>query len=189
MSRPSDICNDARFLTFSCFQRRPLLSKDRSRQWFVDALERSRRTHGFHLWAWVIMPEHVHLLLWPGPVPLCLGDALYTLKKSVTNRAISYVRAHVPEFLPQMADVDPKGHVTHRFWQRGPGYDRSEFSADEIWEKIDYIHANPVSRGLCTHPTDWPWSSARAFADHSTQPIAIDIDSLPPPPRDYRPKF
>lgn len=53
------------FLKFSCYRRLPLLSKDQSCQWFVDALEDARESHGFHLWAWVIMPEHVHLLLWP----------------------------------------------------------------------------------------------------------------------------
>ena len=52
---------DAHFLTFSCCQRLALLSKDRTRQWFLDALDKGRVKHGFDLWAWVIMPEHVHL--------------------------------------------------------------------------------------------------------------------------------
>jgi REP element-mobilizing transposase RayT len=52
-------------LMFSCFRRQPFLSKDRSRQWMVDAIQRARETHRFHLWAWVIMPEHVHLLICP----------------------------------------------------------------------------------------------------------------------------
>lgn len=52
---------DAHFLTFSCYQRLALLSKDRTRQWFLDALDKGRVKHGFDLWAWVIMPEHVHL--------------------------------------------------------------------------------------------------------------------------------
>ncbi len=181
-----ETADDAHFLTFSCFQRRPFLSKDRTRAWFVDALERSRRTHGFHLWAWVVMPEHVHLLLWPGPEPARIAHIMYTLKKSVSNRAISFVRAQSPAFLAQLADTDEHGAVTHRFWQRGGGYDRSAYSAREIWEKIDYIHANPVRRGLCVHPTDWQWSSARAFADRSRDPLTIDFESLPSPPKGYR---
>jgi len=171
--------NEARFLTFSCFQRRPFLSKDRSRRWFIDALIRSRQTHGFHLWAYVIMPEHVHLLLWPGDAPLKMSDPLYTLKKSVTNRALNWVLAHSPDFLPQMEDRGPKGSVTHRFWQRGGGYDENLFSPDKIWQKIDYIHENPVRRGLCESPTDWAWSSARAYENGVSEPIAIDFESLP----------
>ncbi|MBI5863589.1 MAG: transposase [Planctomycetes bacterium] len=184
-----DSASDARFITFSCTQRKPFLSKDRTRTWFVEALERSRRTHGFHLWAWVIMPEHVHLLLWPGSAPFRLADALYTLKKSVSNRALSFVRNNTPQFLDAMADIDERGRGSHRFWQRGGGYDRNTYTAREIWEKIDYIHANPVQRGLCEHPTDWPWSSAKAFAMRSSEPIAIDFDSLPPPPPGYHPPF
>ncbi len=55
----------AHFLTFSCFGRRPFLSRDRSRGWMIDAIALARERHGFDLWAWVIMPEHVHLLIFP----------------------------------------------------------------------------------------------------------------------------
>jgi hypothetical protein len=57
----------APFLIFSCYRRLPLLSKDRSRRWFGDALAPARLKHGFELWAWVIMPQHVHLLVCPKP--------------------------------------------------------------------------------------------------------------------------
>jgi hypothetical protein len=55
----------AHFLTFSCYHRQPFLSRDRSRQWMLDAIARAREQYDFHLWAYVIMPEHVHLLIWP----------------------------------------------------------------------------------------------------------------------------
>ena len=174
---------DARFLTFSCFSRRPFLSRDRSRLWFLEALERARRTHGFHLWAYVIMPEHVHLLVWPGDEPLCMADALYTLKKSVSNQALAYVRQHAPGFLERMADRQPNGRVSHRFWQRGGGYDENLFSAAKVWAKIDYIHENPVRRGLCDSPSEWPWSSARAYETGDANPLRIDFDTLPDDPR------
>lgn len=52
-------------LTFTCFKNIPLLSKDRTRQWFLDSLCKAAEKHSFHLWAYVIMPNHVHLLVWP----------------------------------------------------------------------------------------------------------------------------
>ena len=55
----------AHLLTFSCFRRMPLLSKDRTRRWFLEALGAARSALEFDLWAWVIMPEHVHLLIYP----------------------------------------------------------------------------------------------------------------------------
>lgn len=56
--------DESHWLTFSCYRRLPLLSKDQSRQWFVEAMKDARKSHGFHLWAWVIMPEHVHVAGW-----------------------------------------------------------------------------------------------------------------------------
>ena len=53
------------------------------------------------------------------------------------------------------------GTTTHRFWQRGAGYDRNSWTPCHIREAIVYIHDNPVKRGLCDKPTDWPWSIAR----------------------------
>ena len=52
-------------LTFSCYRRQAFLSKDRTRGYLADAVNRARETHGFHVWAYVFMPEHVHLLIWP----------------------------------------------------------------------------------------------------------------------------
>jgi REP element-mobilizing transposase RayT len=56
---------DAHALTFSCFRRQAFLSKDGSRQWLIEAIDRSRRKLPFHVWAYVIMPDHAHLLVWP----------------------------------------------------------------------------------------------------------------------------
>jgi putative transposase len=159
----ADVPGDARFLTFSCFRRQPFLSRQRSCGWLLDALERSRETHGFDLWAFVLMPEHVHLLIYPGHEPHRVADMLYTLKKSVTNRALAFVRREAPEFLARMEDRQPSGRVSYRFWQRGGGYDENLHTPAKIWDKIDYIHANPVRRDLCARPTDWQWSSARAY--------------------------
>ena len=60
-----DIPGHAHLLTFSCFRRMPFLSKDRTRRWFLEALGAARSALEFDLWAWVIMPEHVHLLIYP----------------------------------------------------------------------------------------------------------------------------
>lgn len=118
--------------------------------------------------------------------PCCLpADFLYTLKKSVTNRAVAFVRRHAPVFLGQMEDRQPNGAVAYRFWQRGGGYDENLFGSRTIWEKIDYIHMNPVRRGLCDTPASWPWSSGRAFETGKPDPIRIDFDSIP---RDDRPR-
>src|SRR5262245_44028610 len=125
---------DAHALTFSCFHRQPFLSRERSCRWMIDAIEKARRRHHFHLWAYVLMPEHVHLFIFPVKPPYSISAILTTLKRSVTNRALAYVRQNAPAFLKQMSDRQPDGSIAYRFWQRGGGYDRNLYSPKYVWE-------------------------------------------------------
>jgi len=166
------------FLTFSCYQRLPLLSKDRTRQWLVDSLELARANHGFHLWAWVIMPEHVHLLLWP-PFGLVSSDPhgtrgrirgiLSSIKRPVAEKAIAHLTRHAPDYLRRLTVIN-ENRTYHRFWQAGSGHDENVAEPAALHALVDYIHLNPVRRGLVQRPEDWPWSSFRAW---ETLPAAL----------------
>src|SRR6476619_6870184 len=113
-----DLPGHAHFLTFSCFRRITLLSKDLTRNWFVEALETARVKHQFDLWAWVIMPEHVHLLLRPRLPEYRVSGILASFKKSVGDRAIRYLKRHSPEFLGRLTVVN-RNRTYHHFWQVG----------------------------------------------------------------------
>ncbi len=125
------------------------------------------------------MPEHVHLLIWPRDT---VPPILTSIKQSVANHAIAWVKSNAPDSLPAMSVQRPDGSVTHRFWQRGGGYDRNLWNDRHIWQAIEYIHMNPVEAGLCMRPEDWPWSSARYFTRERTGPIAIDLETIPSQP-------
>jgi putative transposase len=173
----------AHFLTFSCFKRQPFLARDRARNWFVDGIHRGLEIHAFHLWAYVIMPEHAHLLVWPSREVYEISAFLKSIKQSVSKKAVAYVRRVAPAFLPRMLDSQPNGKETYRFWQRGGGYDRNLWSWNRIWDKIDYIHSNPVKRSLCARPEDWHYSSAADYLGLRNGPLPIDLTFLPPDPR------
>lgn len=177
--RRYDVPGHAHSLTFSCFQRRPFLARQRTRAWMIQAIEQSRAKHGFHLWAYVLMPEHVHLLVWPARDRYSISQFLTTLKQPVSKRALLFVRSNAPGFLRQMEDRQPNGTLHHRFWQRGGGYDRNLTEPETIWAEIEYLHANPVRRGLCEHATDWPWSSASEYALPGSGPLSLDLSSFP----------
>jgi len=182
-----DIDGDAHHLTFSCYRGIPLLSKERSCRWLLQALQLGREKEQFHLWAYVIMPEHVHLLLWPKK-DATISEILTTLKQSVSKRAVLWIKQNAPQFLPRLEDTQPNGKRSYRFWQRGGGYDRNLRSVADIHEKIEYIHANPVRRGLVATPDAWQWSSCLAWQTGRDEPITIDRSSLPPlMPGDKRP--
>jgi putative transposase len=129
------------FVTFCCDHRRRLLTTDAARRIFESALERVRRSYRLNLFGYVIMPEHVHLLL-SEPQLDTLADALKSLKQGVSRRLI--------------------GKAEH-FWQKRY-YDFNIRNYPQFVEKLSYIHRNPVRRGLCEHPQDWEWSSFRHYA-------------------------
>ncbi len=172
-----DIAGQAHCLTFSCFNRQPFLSRQRCCLWLAEALARGRAKGLYDLWGYVFMPEHVHLVLLPHE-GIKVSRILLTIKASVAKRALLWVQSHAPSFLQRMTDLQPGGSCQYRFWQRGGGYDRNLRTRADIREKINYIHANPVRRGLVTTVDDRPWSSFRAWETGVDEPIPIDRESL-----------
>ena len=174
-----DIPWDAHFLTFSCFGRQGFLRCVRPCRWFLDYLLRAKARAPFALWGYVLMPEHVHLLILPAE-GVAISAILYQLKQPVTLRAVAWVRANAPAFLARMEDRQPNGKLTRRFWQRGGGYDRNVRSVRDAHEKLGYLHDNPVRRGLVARAEDYLWSSARAWLIGEDEPIPLDRESFPP---------
>jgi putative transposase len=169
----------AHALTFSCFRRQPFLSKDGSRKWLVEGIDRAREKHHFHVWAYVVMPEHAHLLLWPTEENYDISQLLNSIKQSVAKRALVHVSRTAPGFLKRMEDKQPNGERHYRFWQRGGGYDRNIIEPASAFQTVQYLHNNPVRRGLCAKPEDWFWSSAADYAGVRVGPLQIDRQSLP----------
>src|SRR5215469_4233200 len=124
------------FITFSCYRRLPYLNDDHSRITFEDILETLRERHRFHVHGYVLMPEHVHLLL-SEPEKQLLKTTLNVLKAE-TSKVLKGDRK--------------------QFWQIRY-YDFNVFTEKKRIEKLKYMHRNPVTRGLVSKPEDWPWSS------------------------------
>lgn len=166
----------AHFLTFSCWKRWPLLSKDRSRQWMIDAIRQMRRSQIVDVWAYVIMPEHVHLLILPQERDYEMRRILAALKAPVSRAAKLFLQQTNSEFWLRRLTAKHGNRETFRFWQPGGGYDVNVWKERTIQQVIDYIHANPVRRGLVDRPTDWKWSSAGAHA--GVGDVSLEIDPV-----------
>jgi putative transposase len=160
----------AHFLTFSCHGRMPLLTKDRTRKWLIEAVGRSSEKHDFAVLAYVIMPEHAHLLILPRKQDYDIAGILKTIKQSVAKKAKQFLELNDREWLERLT-VRKGDRKVFRFWQSGPGYDRNIKDDDEFLEKIKYIHENPVKRGLVDRPEEWEWSSAGG----STDKLALSV--------------
>jgi putative transposase len=173
--RRIEAIGDVRFLTFSCFHRLPLFDNDAIKDAFAETLDAARSHTRFRLIAWVVMPEHVHLMIVPSLPKHPMPEILRHLKGGFANRVLRQWRELGAPILARITD----GRGKLRFWQAGGGYDRNIRSAEEFEEKLNYIHANPVNRGLVARPTDWRWSSAAWYAGERGPGVpAIDpIDS------------
>jgi putative transposase len=130
---------DLHFVTFSCYGRKPYLVSLAAKELFETSLEKMRRKYGFAVLGYVVMPEHVHLLV-NEPVMCLLARALQALKLSV-----SVQRRERPFWLPRHHDFNVR-------------------CSEKVTEKLRYLHRNPVARGLVQKPEDWQWSSFRHYA-------------------------
>jgi len=125
------------FITFSCYQRRKLLDSASAREAFEYELERVRGWYGCYIAGYVVMPEHVHLLI------------------SEPERS---ELARVIQMLKQITSRKLRAPGLPHFWQVRY-YDFPVWSEKKRVEKLHYIHRNPVKRGLCERPGNWRWSS------------------------------
>ncbi|HEX3987199.1 MAG TPA: transposase [Acidobacteriaceae bacterium] len=132
------------FITFSCYLRRPLLVSPQARCVVEQTLERVRRWYGLIVCGYVVMPEHLHLLV-SEPERGTLRAALQILKQTTARKL--------------------RPGTTAPFWY-ARYYDFNVCTDRKRIEKLRYMHRNPVKRGLVEKPEDWAWSS---FVHYATE--------------------
>lgn len=149
--------------TFSCYRRKPLLTNDVWREKLARSLDAANESEHFRLVAFVFMPEHVHLLVYPTAPDPDIGRYLARIKQPFSKQIKEDLTARQSRLLEQLTVQERPGKTCFRFWQEGPGFDRNLFTPEAVTGFIDYVHHNPVTRGLCDRAVDWKWSSARCY--------------------------
>ncbi len=152
-------------LTFSCYHRMPLLTNDAWRESLARCVEAAGEESEIELVAFVFMPEHVHLLVYPTAPRPSISRYLARIKQPFSKRIKDVLAKQGSPLLGRLTVRERPGKTCFRFWQEGPGFDRNLFSPDAIASSLEYIHNNPVRRGLCGRDVDWKWSSARYYLD------------------------
>ena len=118
------------------------------------------------------MPDHAHLIICPRQADHEMRKVLAAIKLPVAKRAINYLVSLNSPWLARI--TRQRGRRSERlFWQSGGGYDRNITSGKTLLQMIEYLHLNPVRRGLVTEAGHWKWSSAAAFAGGAS-PIPLD---------------
>jgi putative transposase len=145
---------NAHFITCSCYHRQPFLSSARRRDLFLTILEDVRQKYQFIAWGYVVMPEHFHLLI-SEPTQRTVAVAMQVLKQRVSRRA-RRKKTTADQIALWQAELPPA------FWQKRY-YDFNVFSQRKHAEKLNYMHNNPVKRGLVESAGRWRWSSFRTY--------------------------
>ena len=154
---------DCHELTFSCYRRMPLLTNDVWSHLLAESLDLAVQGQSCRLVAYVLMPEHVHILIQPTTHDFRIDLFLKALKAPFSRRIKKRLEeAHDP-LLSKLTIRERPGVHCFRFWQEGGGYDRNLRSEKAVQAAMDYIHDNPVRRQLCERAADWRWSSARYY--------------------------
>ena len=148
---------DLHFITCSCYHRQAWLGSARRRDLFLSVLERMRKRYQFVVVSYVVMPEHIHLLI-SEPQNGTVATVMQAVKLGFARRLLAQHRAR-----RNSAQRDLFEHTPRHVWQ-------ARFYAFNVWssrkrtEKLRYLHRNPVKRGLVASPELWRWSSYRAYA-------------------------
>lgn len=172
-----NIPGDAHELTFSCYHNQPFLHSERTCQYLAIAIDNARDKYDFSLWAYVFMPDHVHLLICPNHPQYSISSILASIKQSTARRALNYLREENPAGLKQFSTEQKDS--PYRFWQDGGGYDRNISNPETLLHTIRYIHANPVRKQLVENAEDWYYSSAAEWREPDSGPLSIDFETWP----------
>jgi len=152
------------FLTCSCYHRQPWLASASRRDLFLQILEETRQRYGFVVAGYVVMPEHIHLLL-SEPERGTPSTIMQVVKQRFARRVLGKKRNRLQtELWPATGE---------RVWQRR-FYDFNIWSARKRIEKLVYMHRNPVKRKLVEEPGQWRWSSYRSYAYREEGAVQIN---------------
>ncbi len=156
------------FITCSCYRRLPFLRTARRRDRLLSILEQTRRRYRFVVVGYVVMPEHVHLLITEPQVGT--PSTVMQVLKQRTARAL----------LPKRRRADARqgrlfaaAGLRAPFWQ-ARFYDFNVWTEKKRVEKLRYIHRNPVKRGLVKTPEQWRWSSYRFYLLNEAGPVRVN---------------
>ncbi len=163
-------------LTFSCFQRLPLLTNDDWRRRLARIIDEANQLEKMRLAAFVFMPEHVHLLVVPESNEPDIGRYLARIKQPFSKSIKQLLGQSNPPLLKKLTVQERPSKQCFRYWQEGPGYDRNLNTAASVLASLDYFHNNPVKRTLCQKAVDWSWSSARWYL---AEPPRQQFEGLP----------
>ena len=157
------------YITTSCYRRRAWLATEPSRDLFVEVLEQVRRRYHFVVVGYVVMPQHVHLLL-SEPERGNPSVVMQAIKQGFARRLLGRLRANRD---PRQGDLWNQSLNPQHVWQRR-FYNFVARTDEKRQEELHYIHQNPVRASLALEPWQWRWSSAPHYLQGESGPVLVN---------------
>ncbi|MCP4569858.1 MAG: hypothetical protein GY841_19940 [FCB group bacterium] len=139
----------------------------------MEEVENARTKHQIAILGYVLMPSHVHFVLYP-PDGLELGRVIGDIKSYSAKRILERWKQVNHPMLPVLR-IKRDGWLKYAFWQRRC-YDHNCRTIESVREIIRYCHMNPVKAGLVSDASDWIWSSNNWYLNCGE--IALEIDGI-----------
>ncbi len=162
----------AYFVTSTVVEWLPVFTTATRCDILVEALTYCREHKALRITAWVILDNHFHAILSAPDLPRVMAD----LKRHTARRIIEHLQAERGEWLLTLLRTHRAPHKTesqYQFWQEG--FHPQAIIHDKMMEqKRDYLHQNPVKRGLVAKPEDWRYSSAHEWDDKAVPLLRCD---------------
>ncbi len=173
------ISNDtpAHYLTSVTRNRLPVFRQPVLTELVCKALDEARRSAGFLLFAYVVMPDHLHAILGSELKPSKVAQYVNGI---IARRVINYLKDHgYKDSLAKLAHEDRGRGYRFSLWDHHSNMKRLT-QEDVFMQKVNYLHQNPVRTGLINQAKDYRWSSARFWARKplEDEPLEIDIDKI-----------
>jgi REP element-mobilizing transposase RayT len=165
-----------------------VFSRKQYRDIVLDSLAYCRREKGLMIFGYVLMSNHLHMIVQVKPgTKQELSEILRDFKKYTATRILDAIEKGPEsrkEWLMHMFKYFAKynsNNREHQFWQQD-NHPIALYSPAVIWQKLDYIHANPVRNGLVDNAEDYVYSSARNYLrDNKNCLLEVDLLELLPP--------
>ncbi|MFQ5862919.1 MAG: transposase [Candidatus Brocadiales bacterium] len=176
-----DFPENIHFITTSCYNRLSLFSSDKMKTTFIQSVKHIRNKYDFKLFGYIIMPEHIHLLL-QTQKDKTVSDVMREIKQTCAFNALQILKTNnTKSTLEKLKrNTGRKTERKYNFW-KPRFYDFNIYSEKKFKEKLDYCHKNPVTRGLVNDPSEWRFYSYRNYFLNDDSIISIDpLETSPP---------
>lgn len=167
--------NTFHYITAVTFKRLPIFRSEKSCQIFIDNLNELKEIHPFKLVAYVIMPDHIHLII--NPLEFDISVILRKLKGKSAKLIIDWLKENIYQTSLDKLAINVKER-DYAVWQKDSSV-IDLYSHKFLRQKSDYVHLNPVRAKLCDHPAKWRWSSYHAYLPHKVGEVPIEVDWQP----------